>query len=76
MRPSGVLADRYDLGDRIGTGGMADVYRATDRVLHREVAVKVLRETADSETDRARFTSEARTLAQLSHLNLVMVLDA
>ncbi|MFA6299010.1 MAG: serine/threonine-protein kinase [Nocardioides sp.] len=76
MRPSAVLADRYDLGDRIGTGGMADVFRATDRVLHREVAVKVLRETADSETDRARFTSEARTLAQLSHVNLVMVLDA
>ncbi|MDP2772888.1 MAG: serine/threonine-protein kinase [Nocardioides sp.] len=76
MRSSAVLADRYDLGDRIGTGGMADVYRATDQVLHREVAVKVLRETADNETDRARFTSEARTLAQLSHVNLVMVLDA
>jgi tRNA A-37 threonylcarbamoyl transferase component Bud32 len=71
-----VLADRYDLGDRLGTGGMADVYRATDRVLHREVAIKVLRETADTETDRARFTSEARTLARLSHVNLVMVLDA
>lgn len=71
-----MLADRYDLGDRLGTGGMADVYRATDRVLHREVAVKVLRETADTETDRARFTSEARTLARLSHVNLVMVLDA
>lgn len=71
-----MLAERYDLGDRLGTGGMADVYRATDRVLHREVAVKVLRDTADTETDRARFTAEARTLARLSHVNLVMVLDA
>ncbi len=71
-----MLADRYDLEDKIGTGGMADVYRATDRVLHRSVAVKVLRDTADSETDRLRFTAEARTLAQLSHVNLVMVLDA
>jgi tRNA A-37 threonylcarbamoyl transferase component Bud32 len=76
VRYSAVLADRYDLGDRLGRGGMADVFRATDRVLHRQVAVKVLRETADSETDRARFTSEARTLARLSHVNLVMVLDA
>jgi serine/threonine protein kinase len=71
-----VLADRYDLGERLGTGGMADVFRATDRVLQREVAVKVMRETADSETDRQRFTSEARMLAGLSHRNLVMVLDA
>nr|WP_227467633.1 serine/threonine-protein kinase [Nocardioides lijunqiniae] len=64
------------MGERLGTGGMADVFRATDRVLHREVAVKVMRETADSETDRLRFTSEARMLAGLSHPNLVMVLDA
>lgn len=71
-----MLADRYDLGERLGTGGMADVFRATDRVLHRPVAIKVLRETAGDETDRLRFTAEARTLAQLSHVNLVMVLDA
>ncbi len=71
-----VIADRYELGERLGAGGMADVHRATDRVLHREVAVKVLRETADDETDRLRFTSEARTLAALNHRHLVMVLDA
>ena len=71
-----VIADRYELGDRIGAGGMADVHRATDRVLHRDVAVKLLRDTADEETDRLRFTAEARTLAQLSHRHLVMVLDA
>ena len=71
-----VLAERYDLGEVIGRGGMAEVYRATDRVLHRAVAVKVLRDTADDESDRLRFTAEARTLARLSHPGLVMVLDA
>ena len=71
-----VVADRYELGDLLGRGGMADVHRGTDRVLHRPVAVKVLRETADDESDRHRFTAEARTLAGLSHPGLVMVLDA
>jgi tRNA A-37 threonylcarbamoyl transferase component Bud32 len=55
---------------------MADVYRGVDRVLGRQVAVKVLRETADDESDRARFVIEARTLARLSHPGLVTVLDA
>ncbi len=71
-----VLADRYDLEEVIGRGGMAEVHRATDQVLHRAVAVKVLRDTADDESDRLRFTAEARTLARLSHPGLVMVLDA
>jgi serine/threonine protein kinase len=70
------LADRYDLEEVIGRGGMAEVHRATDQVLHRAVAVKVLRDTADDESDRLRFTAEARTLARLSHPGLVMVLDA
>ncbi|GAA2156611.1 hypothetical protein GCM10009844_45000 [Nocardioides koreensis] len=70
------LAERYDLEEVIGRGGMAEVYRATDQVLHRAVAVKVLRDTADDESDRLRFTGEARTLARLSHPSLVMVLDA
>jgi serine/threonine protein kinase len=71
-----VLAGRYELGARLGQGGMADVYRGTDRVLGRPVAVKVLRESADEESDRARFVVEARTLARLSHPGLVTVLDA
>jgi len=71
-----VLADRYRLERILGRGGMADVWRATDPVLHRAVAVKVLRDTAEDETDRARFTAEARTLARLSHPGLVMLLDA
>jgi eukaryotic-like serine/threonine-protein kinase len=71
-----VLAERYELHDVLGRGGMADVYRATDRVLDRQVAVKVLRDSAGDETDRLRFTAEARTLAGLSHAGLVTVLDA
>ena len=71
-----LLAGRYLLGDVIGSGGMADVYRGTDRLLDREVAVKVLRDRAGDPADRARFTAEARTLAGLSHPGLVMILDA
>ena len=71
-----VLADRYRLEEILGRGGMAEVWRATDPVLHRPVAVKLLRDTADDETDRLRFTAEARTLARLNHPGLVMLLDA
>lgn len=70
------IADRYDLGPVIGRGGVADVHRAVDTLLEREVAVKLLRQEATSEADRARFTAEARTLAQLSDPGLVTVLDA
>ena len=70
------LGDRYLLGEVIGRGGMADVYRATDQLLSRPVAIKVLRDTPDDDSDRHRFTGEATTLARLNHVNLVMVLDA
>jgi eukaryotic-like serine/threonine-protein kinase len=71
-----VLAGRYTLERVIGRGGMADVYRATDKVLEREVAIKVLRAHTATDQDRARFDGEARTLAQFDHPNLVSVLDA
>lgn len=71
-----VLGDRYELGDVLGSGGMADVHRGTDRLLHRPVAVKVMRDLTGDDTTRARFTGEARTLAGLSHPGLVTVLDA
>jgi serine/threonine protein kinase len=71
-----MATDRYALGPVIGSGGMADVHRATDQLLHREVAVKVLRPTSTSETERARFAGEARTLAALNHPGLVTLLDA
>ncbi|HWJ82854.1 MAG TPA: protein kinase [Nocardioides sp.] len=71
-----LLGGRYELLDVIGRGGMAEVYRATDHRLDRPVAVKLLLSHATEEADRARFVAEARTLAMLSHANLVTVLDA
>jgi serine/threonine protein kinase len=70
------IDERYRLGILLGRGGMADVYQATDTVLGREVALKVLRGSTASEADRARFLGEARILAQLSHPGLVTLLDA
>ncbi|RZI87133.1 MAG: serine/threonine protein kinase, partial [Microbacterium sp.] len=71
-----MIANRYALGELVGSGGMADVYRATDGVLGREVAIKMLRATTTDDTARVRFDSEARTLASLNHPGLVTVLDA
>jgi eukaryotic-like serine/threonine-protein kinase len=71
-----VLGGRYTLVGLIGRGGMAEVYRAHDRVLDRAVAVKLLRSVSGDDTDRARFGDEARTLARMSHPGLVTVLDA
>jgi serine/threonine protein kinase len=71
-----LLGDRYELGEVIGSGGMADVYLAKDQLLGREVAVKMLRDPEPDPTDRARFMSEARTLAGLNHPHLVTLLDA
>jgi hypothetical protein len=76
VREAGLLGNRYVLEGLIGRGGMADVYRAHDRVLDRSVAVKLMRGVATGETERARFTNEARTLARLRHPGLVTVLDA
>ncbi|MCW2815914.1 MAG: pknB 3, partial [Nocardioides sp.] len=73
---SPVLAGRYLLGPVLGRGGAADVYRADDQLLSRAVAVKVLRESAEDPSSRDRFIHEARTLAQLSHVAIVTVLDA
>jgi serine/threonine protein kinase len=67
-----VLDSRYRIDVLIDRGGMANVYRARDLRLDRDVAVKVLREV---EHER-RFAAEARTLAALQHPNLVRLLDA
>jgi serine/threonine protein kinase len=71
-----VVGGRYRLGELLGAGGMADVHRATDEALHRQVAVKLLRPLAGGRDERARFITEARMLAGLSHTGLVTVLDA
>jgi hypothetical protein len=68
-----VLANRYRIVEKIGSGGMADVYRGTDHVLERDVAVKVLTERSD-EVCR-RFLLEAQSMARLNHPNIVAVYD-
>jgi serine/threonine protein kinase len=70
-----LLADRYRLGEVLGTGGMAVVRRATDTLLARDVAIKLFRPGQDTAGAR-RFGSELRTLAGLSHPGLVAVYDA
>src|SRR5215203_5208016 len=75
LRQGQALADRYVLGEALGRGGMADVYQATDRLLERQVAVKVLRPPGLDRDERRRFLSEARMLAGLSHPGLVTLLD-
>jgi tRNA A-37 threonylcarbamoyl transferase component Bud32 len=71
-----VLGERYVLADRLGQGGMAEVYRARDSVLGREVAVKVFHPSAAGYTEDPRHGAEMRLLARLSHPGLVMMLDA
>ncbi|MEV6710744.1 protein kinase [Lentzea sp. NPDC051208] len=70
-----LLAGRYEVGELLGAGGMADVYRAWDTRLRRDVAVKLFRSGSDTADDR-RFENEIRTLASLSHPGLVQVHDA
>ena len=70
------LAGRYELLELVGTGGMSSVYRAHDALLERDVALKILHPShlADEETIE-RFRREARAVAQLSHPNIVTVID-
>lgn len=71
-----VLRGRYRLGALLGSGGLAGVYRARDEFLGRDVAVKIFRASASAESDFQRQQDEVNTLAQLSHPNLVTLLDA
>jgi eukaryotic-like serine/threonine-protein kinase len=71
-----VLAERYELEELVGTGGMSTVYRAHDRLLDRKVALKILHEHyGTDDTYVARFRHEARAVAALSHPNIVTVID-
>jgi serine/threonine-protein kinase len=73
---SGSLSGRYEIIDRLGSGGMSNVYRATDKILERTVAVKVLAEhLSDDERFVARFRREALAVAKLIHPNIVQVYD-
>lgn len=71
-----LLNNRYRLLDVIGSGGMAVVYKGVDVLLHRPVAIKVLREAyASDPTFLSRFQKEARSAAQLDHPNVVTIYD-
>jgi eukaryotic-like serine/threonine-protein kinase len=69
-----LLAGRYEVGEQLGEGGSARVYRAHDRQLGRQVAIKAVHEHL-SPGDRQRFLREIRTLARLSHPGIVAVYD-
>ena len=71
-----LLGNRYEIIEKIGNGGMATVYKATDKVLKRYVAVKILRDefTTDEEFIK-RFEAEAQSAARLTHANIVSIFD-
>lgn len=70
------LNNRYQILEPLGTGGMAQVYRARDLMLERFVAIKVLRPDYSSDADfQIRFRQEAKAAANLSHPNIVTVHD-
>jgi serine/threonine protein kinase len=74
---AGTLSGRYETGERLGSGGMSNVYKATDRILERTVAVKILAEhLSDDERFVARFRREALAVARLIHPNIVQVYDS
>ncbi|SFH52639.1 serine/threonine protein kinase [Pseudobutyrivibrio sp. OR37] len=70
------IADRYEVIDKIGAGGMSDVYRAKDHILGREVAIKILKpEFSEDATFVAKFRTEAQSAAGLEHPNIVNIYD-
>jgi eukaryotic-like serine/threonine-protein kinase len=80
MSPRGpkgeLISDRYRIEDRLGSGGMSSVFRATDTILERTVAVKILAEhLSDDDRFVARFRREALAVAKLIHPNIVQVYD-
>ena len=71
-----MLDGRYEIIELIGSGGMANVYKAKCHRLNRMVAVKILKsDMAENEEIRRRFRDESRAVAQLSHANIVSVYD-
>jgi hypothetical protein len=76
VRAGDVIADRYEIEQLLGIGGMSSVYRARDRLLERRVALKVLHAQHSHDPQYvARFRREAQAIARLSHPNIVTVID-
>jgi eukaryotic-like serine/threonine-protein kinase len=70
------IADRYEVEELVGHGGMSSVYKAKDSLLERHVALKILHEQyGGDEAFVERFKREARSVAQLQHPNVVTVID-
>src|SRR5881398_1621378 len=70
------IADRYELEELVGSGGMSSVYRAHDQLLDRKVALKILHSHYNEDEEYVeRFRREARAVARLSHPNIVTVID-
>ena len=71
---SGSTLFHYRLGDKLGVGGMGEVWQATDTTLGRAVAIKILPDAFASDPERlARFEREAKVLAALNHPNIATV---
>lgn len=71
-----MLGERYEILDKIGTGGMATVYKAKDTLLNRNVAIKILRDSLEGEEQVVtNFVREAQSSASLTHSNIVSVYD-
>ena len=76
LQPSDLIADRYELEELVGSGGMSTVFRARDQQLGRRVAIKILHERYGDDPEYVeRFRREARSVAQLSHPHIVTVID-
>ncbi len=76
LEPGYRLGERYTMTRHIATGGMAEVWEATDEMLERQVAIKVMRQATEDEFIFAkRFRDEARHTAGLSHLNIATLFD-
>ena len=76
LREGMVIADRYEVIEKIGSGGMSDVYKAKCRKLNRYVAIKVLKsEFSGDKTFVSKFRAEAQSAAGLMHANIVNVYD-
>lgn len=76
ISPGMMISDRYEIIDRVGSGGMADVYKAKCHRLNRYVAIKVLKQEYSNDAKFvAKFRGEAQSVAGLSHPNIVNVYD-